>query len=125
MATRAQLEGEPTVTARTFLQVPEQLATQAVWEFEVGMVSLEAGQPVEETATHLTNALKLIPTMVVRPVIAYYLKKLGRPVPELPADAKKPDAKTPAAAKVDGKVPETPKADIKAPEPAKAPAIPR
>ncbi len=116
LAVRALLEGEPTATTRTFLQIPDQVATQAVWEFEVGMVSLEAGQPVDETASHLTNALKLVPTMGVRPVIAYYLKKLGRPVPDLPADAKKTDAK--AA--------EPPRADtIKAPEPAKASATPK
>lgn len=84
-ATRALLDGDPTVTTRTLIALPEQIGTLAMWEFEVGLASLEAGRPVEETAEHFTNALKLMPNMLVRPVIAYYLKKLGRPVPELPA----------------------------------------
>ena len=57
------------------------------------MAALEAGRPVDETAEHLTRALTLAPNMAVRPVIAYYLKKLGRPVPEPPAGPKKPEAK--------------------------------
>jgi hypothetical protein len=89
LATHALLEGEAGTAARTLLNIPEELARQAAWEFEVGMASLEAGEPVDDTASHLTNALKLAPRMAVRPVIAYYLKKLGRPVPEPPADASK------------------------------------
>ncbi len=85
----------------TLLEIPDEVTRQAIWEFEAGMASLEAGHPVDETASHLTNALKLAPRLTVRPVIAYYLKKLGRPVPELPSDASKAEpakADTKAAA---------------------------
>lgn len=91
MAVRYLLEGDPATSARTLLQIPEEGNKQALWEFEAGMASLEAGHPVDETAAHLTNALTLVPNLALRPVIAYYLKKLGRPVPEPPADAKKPE----------------------------------
>ncbi len=95
MATRALLDGEASSATRTLLEVPDQLSRQAVWEFAAGMAKLEAGHPVDETADHLTNALKLAPRLTVRPVIAYYLKKLGRPVPELPAETPKAEpAKT-------------------------------
>ncbi len=30
--------------------------------------------------------MKLAPDLSVRPIIAYYLQKLGKPVPELPGD---------------------------------------
>ncbi|HEY2154797.1 MAG TPA: hypothetical protein VGH33_04160, partial [Isosphaeraceae bacterium] len=112
MATRALLDGEPDRTTRMLLEVPDEISRQAVWEFEAGMASLEAGHPVDETASHLTNALKLAPRLTVRPVIAYYLKKLGRPVPELPADA----------AKVEPAKTEPAKAETKPTAPAAAPA---
>lgn len=89
MSVRSLLDGEPTAATRKLLEIPEEIATQAGWEFEIGMASLEAGRPVVETADHLTNALKLAPNTAVRPVIAYYLKKLGQPVPDAPAVAGK------------------------------------
>jgi hypothetical protein len=98
MSTRALLDGEPTSATRTLLEIPEELTRQAVWEFEAGMASLEAGRPVDDTAAHLSNALKLAPRLTVRPVIAYYLKKLGRPVPEPPAEAAKAETKPTAPA---------------------------
>jgi hypothetical protein len=39
-------------TARTFMELPEQVTTQALWEFDTGMACLESGQPVDETAAH-------------------------------------------------------------------------
>ena len=45
------------------------------------MCELEAGLPTE-AATHFTNALTWAPDLVVRPIAAYYLQKLGKPVPE-------------------------------------------
>lgn len=60
--------------------IPTQINTQAQWEYELGMILLESGAP-EKAAQHLTTALELVPDMFLRPVIAYYLKKLGKPVP--------------------------------------------
>jgi hypothetical protein len=104
MATRALLDGEPDRTTRMLLEIPDEVTRQAVWEFEAGVASLEAGHAVDETASHLTNALKLAPRLTVRPVIAYYLKKLGRPVPELPAETPKAE---PAKAETKGTAPAT------------------
>jgi len=89
-ATRLMLEGDPAAATRTFLELPDEVNKQAVWEFELGMACLEAGEPVDVTAAHLANALNLVPSLPVRPVIAYYLQKLGKPVPVNPQDAKKP-----------------------------------
>ncbi len=94
-ATRFLIEGDPMATTRTFLELPEEVNRQAVWEFELGMACLEAGQPVDITAEHLANALTLTPDLSVRPVIAYYLQKLGKPVPEARKDPKAITAPTP------------------------------
>ncbi len=75
------LAGDPITSTRLLLELPENLNNQAEWEFEIGMVCLEAGYPPEFAATHLETALQLEPNLVVRPVIAYYLEKLGKPVP--------------------------------------------
>ncbi len=75
------LEGDPIASTRMFLELPEKLNTQAQWEFDLGMAALEGGFPPEYVAEHLEEALKLEPDLTVRPVIAYYLEKLGKPVP--------------------------------------------
>jgi hypothetical protein len=80
-ATRAQIDGNPLSATRTFLDLPAEVGKQAFLEFEVGMMCLESGQPLDTTAEHLTNVLKLQPDIASRPVIAYYLEKLGKPVP--------------------------------------------
>ncbi|MBV8610706.1 MAG: hypothetical protein JO034_25025, partial [Singulisphaera sp.] len=59
---------------------------QATWLFDLGLCQLEAGMP-EEAAESFTSALKLAPEIPVRPIIAYYLEHLGRPVSELPKKA--------------------------------------
>jgi len=88
-AARALIQGEPMAATRTILELPDEVAKQSLWEFELGMASLEGGLPPEETATHLTAALTLTPESPLRPVIAYYLQKLGKPVPPDPAEARK------------------------------------
>ena len=50
---------------------------------------LESGSP-DGAAEYFTRALKLVPDLTVRPIIAYYLEKLGKPVPELPKKADLP-----------------------------------
>jgi hypothetical protein len=64
------------------------------------MCELEAGLPVD-AAEHFTNALTWAPDLPIRPIAAYYLEKLGKPVPELSAKSTTATAKpaTPAPAK--------------------------
>src|SRR5262249_56228573 len=86
-ATQALLKGEAKATTSTLLEMPDKLGQQALWEYDAGMCRLEAGSP-DLAAEHLTKALTLAPKMTIRPVIAYYLEKLGKPVPPAsPADA--------------------------------------
>ncbi len=91
-ATRLLLRGEGRATSGTLLEVPGKVSQQADWEFEAGLCRLEGGFPAE-AAAHFTTALTLSPTIGTRPIIAYYLGKLGKAVPPAPA------ADTPAGAK--------------------------
>jgi len=90
-AAQMLLNGEPMTSTRMFLEIPEQVALQAGWEFELALAALEGGLPPELAADHFTAALTLEPSMPVRPLIAYYLEKLGKPVPPpKPADLPRP-----------------------------------
>ena len=94
--------------------IPGMVSRQASWEFDLAQCLLEWGEP-EKAAEHFTKALELVPDLAVRPLIAYYLEKLGKPVPpEKPAE---PAA--PAAYK-----PEPPPAPADEPGPAEAKAKP-
>ena len=92
-AGQALANGDPVSATRMFLDLPEKITLQAGWEFELGMAALEAGSPPKVAAEHLQAALKLEPNLSARPVIAYYLEKLGEAVPPPRA----PDAAKPAA----------------------------
>ena len=63
---------------------------------------LEAGQP-EAAAEALTTALELDPDSPLRPLLAYYLEQMGKPVPppteQQPEAATSPSAEQPAAIK--------------------------
>jgi tetratricopeptide (TPR) repeat protein len=83
VATQALLRGEAKATTATYLELPEKIGLQASWEFDAGLCRLEAGTP-ELAAEHFTKALTLAPRIGLRPVIAYYLEKLGKPVPAAP-----------------------------------------
>ena len=73
---------------------PDEVTKQALWEFDLALACLESGQPTDVTAAHFTNALTLAPGLTIRPVIAYYLEKLGKPVPPIkPEPAKPPETK--------------------------------
>ena len=96
-ATVMMLNGDPMASTRMFLELPEKVDQQAEWEFELGLAALEGGLPSELAAEHFTTALKLEPNLAVRPVIAYYLEKLGKPVPPPKAEAPAPATTTPAA----------------------------
>ncbi len=79
-ATMAFMKGDTQSSTASLLEIPEKVRLQAIWEFDDGMCRLEQGLP-EPAIEHLTKALTLAPKLALRPVIAYYLEKLGAPVP--------------------------------------------
>jgi tetratricopeptide (TPR) repeat protein len=76
----ALVRGEAMQATNTFLALPGTLSTQAAWEYDLALCKLEGGLP-EEAGEHFTRALTMAPDLAVRPVAAYYLEKLGKPVP--------------------------------------------
>ncbi len=92
-AGQLSVRGNAMLATNTLLTIPSSLQQQASWEFDLAMCQLEGGLP-EAAAEHLTTALTLDPDLAVRPIAAYYLQKLGKPVPppREGAGAKKPAA---------------------------------
>ena len=72
--------GQVGQAVNTFLTLPGTLNQQASWEFDLAMCDLEAGLP-EDAAAHFTKALTLAPDLAIRPIAAYYLEKMSKPVP--------------------------------------------
>lgn len=66
------------------MTIPGTLSEQATWEFDLAMCELESGTP-NNAAEHFTRALTLVPGLQVRPIAAYYLEKIGKPVPPPPS----------------------------------------
>ena len=97
------------------LILPNLITRQAFWEYDLALCLLESGSP-ERAAETFTHVLKLSPEIAVRPIVAYYLQKLGKPVPELPSKANVTPLRTGTA--VDS-LPGAP-----APSPATAPSKP-
>jgi tetratricopeptide (TPR) repeat protein len=64
----------------SLMSLPSTTTTQATWEYDLALARLEAGDP-ESAAEQFTRALTLAPNLSTRPIAAYYLKKLGKPVP--------------------------------------------
>jgi tetratricopeptide (TPR) repeat protein len=64
----------------TLMTIPGTLATQANWEYDLAVSRLESGQSAM-AADQFTMALTLAPNLNTRPIAAYYLGKLGKPVP--------------------------------------------
>ena len=93
-AARAIVRGESVVTTDVLLTVPGTLAKQASWEFDLAMCELEAGLPAT-AGEHFTNALTWAPDLALRPIAAYYLQKIGKPVPDA-TKGNAPAGKTPA-----------------------------
>ena len=90
MAGKSFTRGELMQATNQFLGIPESLERQATWEFDVAICQLEAGLP-DAAAEHFTKSLTLEPNLTVRPIAAYYLEKMGKPVPprrEAPGTAK-------------------------------------
>ncbi len=80
MAAKGFAHGDSLMATNQFLKVPSNVEQQAVWEFDVAICYLEGGQPTD-AADHFTKALTLEPDLTLRPIAAYYLEKLGKPVP--------------------------------------------
>ena len=91
-AGRLLLQGSPKASTDAFQKLPAQLGNQAAWEYHLGLAALEGGMPTA-AADHFEKALQLEPTIPVRPLLAYYLEKLGRKVPEAAGSAEAPAVK--------------------------------
>jgi len=91
------LMGEAVAATSDALSLPGMVDREAIWEYELGRNLLEWGDPVQ-AAEHFTKALELAPDLAYRPIIAYYLERIGEPVPppkaEEPSKADSPEAKT-------------------------------
>jgi tetratricopeptide (TPR) repeat protein len=109
--------GELVAATNIDLIIPAQIIRQAMWFHELGLCQLEAGMP-EDAAESFTSALKLAPEIPVRPIIAYYLEHLGKPVPELPKKAEQ--ARPVPATAVDRSLRSTSAASVVKPAPAPA-----
>jgi tetratricopeptide (TPR) repeat protein len=79
-AAKYYAHGQATMATNQFLGIPSSLEQQATWEFDLAICQLEAGMP-DEAAKHFTTALTLEPDLAVRPIAAYYLEQIGKPVP--------------------------------------------
>ena len=88
-ASQIFLKGEIVSTVNSYLGIPTKIATQSSWEYELALDRLESGLP-ELAAEHFTKALTLAPNLQVRPIAAYYLERLGKPVPPPILDKPKP-----------------------------------
>jgi tetratricopeptide (TPR) repeat protein len=119
------LAGNPIESTKLLLQLPEKVGLQAGWEFEVALAALEGGLPPDFVADHFQKALKLEPDLTVRPVIAYYLEKLGKPVPPPRVATPKPAEPSTASPLPLPAIPPAEKSELPAnvftPDPAKPP----
>lgn len=100
-STQRLVRGEVQPATSTLLEIPDKVTLQASWEFEAGLCRLEGGTP-ELASEHFVKALQIAPKLNVRPVIEYYLEKMGQPIPG--ADGSLPEAEAKA---------DTPKAEEK------------
>jgi tetratricopeptide (TPR) repeat protein len=91
-AARMLFQGQPLQSVQSTLELTGspaasgQVKTQATWLIHLGLIQLEAGDP-EGAAASFTNALELDPANSTRPLLAYYLDRLGKPVPPIPQES--------------------------------------
>ena len=83
------IRGDTVRSTSSFLGLPSTISQQASWEYDLGLCQLEAGAP-EDAAEHFTKALNLLPELPTRRIAAYYLEKMGRPVPAGPKTTTRP-----------------------------------
>jgi tetratricopeptide (TPR) repeat protein len=74
------LHGQAKAATTLLLEIPAKVGLQAAWQYDLGICELETGRP-DRAAAAFTEALTLAPDLTLRPVAAYYLEKLGKPVP--------------------------------------------
>lgn len=115
---RIMNQGELVPSVSQFLTIPTLVARQGALEYDLGQCLLEAGSP-DQAADHFTQALKLVPDIPYRPIIAYYLGKMGKPVPEQPKQEAPAPFKPASAPHQPSKPPAAPAAS---PKPAAEPA---
>ncbi|MBV8269492.1 MAG: hypothetical protein JO252_24480 [Planctomycetaceae bacterium] len=85
-AALALVRGEAQTATSTVLTIPNKTNAEALWENDLAFCRLEGGTP-GLAVEPFTDALKLVPNLSARPIIAYYLEKLGKQVPPaLPAE---------------------------------------
>jgi tetratricopeptide (TPR) repeat protein len=141
-STRGLLLGDARQASESFLQLvgspgaAGRVQNHATWEIHLGLSMLQSGDP-EGAGEHFRKALELEPRNATRPLLAYYLKKLGKEVPPMPEDpagattaaaastaasasgaAGQPSGTAPAETKAEA---EAPKTETKKDEPVKAP----
>ncbi len=90
------LQGNFLLATRLAMELPSQLATEASWESELGLLLLEAGDP-KTAGEELTKALTLAPDLPVRPLAAALLEAIGLPVPPPKSETTAATTTAPAA----------------------------
>jgi hypothetical protein len=111
-AVRGWLRGQPINATRSLLEVAGTpgsaglIESQAEWEAELGLCLLESGTPHDVTdesdnvikqgaASHFQKSLEVNPAQPLRPLLEYYLTKLGASIPTAPTEE---ETTTPTAA---------------------------
>jgi len=97
MTARDFLNGDVRGATTSYLQLPDRVTSESNWEADLALCLLESGDPAG-AGEHFTKALTLWPSIPTRKVIAFYLEKLGKPVPPAPSQETPSEAKPPAAA---------------------------
>ncbi|MFO0960055.1 MAG: hypothetical protein U0800_21905 [Isosphaeraceae bacterium] len=115
MAARGLIDGQAQAAVSGNLNLPRNVLAEADWCYQTALCLLEGGRPVSQVidmggtrpdaagrqqeipgaADLFEKALKLEPELPVRPIIAYYLEKIGREIPPIPSKDK--DGEAPAA----------------------------
>ena len=110
-------KGEAKSAISTLLEIPGKLSMQASWEFDLALCRLESGLP-DLAAERFTKALTLSPNLSVRPIITYYLEKLGKPVPPIPKEdqARPEQVEKPTTEPAKDEKPKEEKAEVKEPK---------
>ena len=80
LAATSLTRGDPLMPTNSFMTIPASLRQQATWLYDLAMCQLEAGMP-QDAAENFTKALTYSPDIGIRPIAAYYLEKIGKPVP--------------------------------------------
>ncbi|SIN80344.1 hypothetical protein SAMN05444166_0958 [Singulisphaera sp. GP187] len=108
------LHGDAKPASTLFMSLPGKLTNQANWTNELALCELESGESTQ-SAEEFIAALTLLPNLPTRPVIAYYLEKMGKSVPPLAKASDETEGTTPKANTEDEKATSKPESDKLAP----------